>query len=238
MSLGLSQAEVTSASYHTLRGMVAHRLMSELFGQPNWMNLTELSPRAFQNKVLDLAGQVECEITRSFLSSHPQEAEWLAGCYRILLKCLLRDWRISSVLVMEPQLPTILLPDGSELRCGVPDMMGDSQTFNGLVNVEMKTGLKRVRRHAGKLARYNGGASLFVEDHCLRRPFRGTIWISFSSMKIEKKSGRHLPSSKPELTYYFEPFNPQRINDLLGPRFGFNFKQAEGLPHHYNPQFV
>lgn len=225
-------------SYSTMRGWAVHRLLPELFGHPNWMDLTTLKPRAFQNRILELGNKVDCEVTKTFLAEHPEDAAWLAGCYRILLKCLVRDWRIHNVLVMEPQLPTILLPDGSEIRCGVPDMLGDSLAFNGLVNIEMKTGLKRVKRAAAKLARYNSGAEIFAQDNGLNRPFRGTIWISFSSSKLEKKSGRHQPSTKPELTYFFEPFDEQRISKMLANKFGTDARQVANLPRHYTPQFA
>lgn len=238
MSHGLSNAEVPSAPYAMVRGWAIHRLLPELLGQPDWVDLTNLTPKAFQNRIMEIAGHIDCEITQSFLYGNPEAAAWVTGCYRILLKCLVRDWRINEVLVVEPQLPTIVLPNGQEIRCGVPDMMGLSETFNGLVNIEMKTGYRRVRRNNAKLARYNGGANIFAEDRGIIAPVRGTIWITFASTKLDARYGRHLPSNKPEMSYHFERYDPTRVNTFLQRKFGVVEQEMSILPRHYVPKFA
>lgn len=238
MSHGLIHAEVANAPYAMARGWAIHRLLPELLGQPDWVDLTNLTPRAFQNRIMEIAGHIDCEITQSFLSGNPEAAAWVAGCYRILLKCLVRDWRIHEVLVVEPQLPTILLPNGREIRCGMPDMMGLSDAFNGLVNIEMKTGYKRVKRDTAKLARYNGGAHIFAEDRGITSPVRGTIWITFASTKLNARNGHYTPSLKPEMTYHFERFDSNRIDTFLQRKFGVGGTEMAVLPRHYQNRFA
>ena len=224
---------VEDMPYVMLRGWALQCLMNDILSRPDWVDLPKLNPKAFQNKLLEHAMKVECDITPTFIALNPQVVKWLSGCFRILFKCLLHDWRMEKVLLLEPQLPTILLPDGREIRCGTPDIVGDSQAFDGIINVELKSGFKRTGKDNGKLARYNSGTSLFTRDNGINRPFRGTIWVSFASTRQNVKSSKYTWSVNPRMSYVFEPYNVQRISHSLQKKFGVDLETVQSLPRHY-----
>jgi hypothetical protein len=233
----IAEPSACPLAYETIRGQAIHSLLPELLGNPRWIDLTEMDGRRFLTTVLELGNSVDCEITRSFFEMYPQDATWVCDCYRILLKCLRHDWRIQNLLTVEPILPTIQIPDGRELRCGVPDLQGLSQTFNGLITIEMKSGRHRVRRNSGKLARYNAGSHIRREDLLQGMPFRGTVWISFSTLQLIKGDARWEPYHEPAVFFTYEPFNADKINTHLVGHFGCTLNEVKQLPRHYAPPF-
>lgn len=227
------ELSLEDSSYTTLRGWALHRLMPEIIGQPGWVDLRRLSPKSFTALMQDIALRVDCDITPQFAAENPQAMSWIAACYRILFKCLLDDWGMEDVLLVEAELPTISLPDGYELRCGIPDIFGVSEAYQGAVTVELKSGLRRTKKHGSKLARYNGGAQLLVKDLCLDVPYKGTIWTSFSSTKQDKSSGRYYWSAQPVISPEFVPYDEDDVNAILQRKYGVNVGTMFGLPRRY-----
>lgn len=227
------QLSLQNSPYTELRGWALHRLMPEILGQPGWVDLRRLRPKTFAAMMFDTALRVECDITPQFAVENPQAISWIAGCYRILFKCLMDDWGMDEVLLVEAELPTISLPDGRELRCGMPDILGISGTYEGAISVELKSGLKRTKKEGAKLARYNSGAALLVEDLRLNVPYKGTVWTSFSSTKRDMKSGRYCWSARPSIYPEFVPYDETSVNNVLQRKYDVDVALIATLPRRY-----
>ncbi len=222
----------TDMGYFTWRGIALHQLLAEMFTAEDWQVLAQLKPKSMEALLLGLGTQTTCQTTQDYLREHREQMGWLAGCARMLLKCL-RDWQVQAELVVEPILPVLHLPDGRTLRCGQPDFHAVANAFGGRVNIELKSGWRRIRKHTAKLARYNGGTHVLLQEQQALEPFIGTIWLSFSDCLVEAKTGRLVPRSWPVLNYHFEPFCPTEINRVLAPRFGVVVDDLHALPRSY-----
>ena len=229
-----NDVSLVTSPYSTLRGYALHRLMPEVVGKPGWVDLRKLRPKTFTAMLFDIALCLDCDITPQFLLQNPEAMSWIAKSYRILFKCLLDDWRMTNVLLVEAELPTISLPDGREIRCGVPDMFGVSEAYEGAISVELKSGFRRTKTCGAKLARYNSGAKLLTDDLGLAVPFRGTIWASFASTKQDAYSNRYLWAKTPVITHDFIPYRVERIDEVLQRKYGVDTSKMAGLPRHYS----
>jgi hypothetical protein len=90
-----------------------------------------------------------------------------------------------------------------------------------------------VRKQAAKLARYNGGTQVMLQEQGAPEPFMGTIWLSFSDCMLDPRTRQQVPRGWPVLNYYFEPFDTTHINRLLQPRFGVTVSDLPSLPRSY-----
>ncbi len=223
-------------AFYTARGEAIHQLLALLLDGTPWPSLKQLKPKPMQALLQNLAIQKGADASLRFLRAHPDQWPWFVGCARTLLKCF-DDWDMSPLILVEPTLPTLALPHGGALCFGCPDFHGYSAALGGRVSIEFKTGWHRVRRQSAKLARYNGGTRLFVQDEKgFTEPFKGTIWLSLSDCLIDPRTGKHLARPWPVLNYHFEPYCPERITRILSPRFGVGANDLARLPRleHYD----
>lgn len=218
--------------FYAWRGVALHQLLATLLSNDDWQILAQLKPKSLEAMLVGIGYTQPCETTQAFLATHPDQVKWLLGCTRVLFKCF-RDWQMQGPLTVEPTLPIMALPNGGTLRCGQPDFHGIAAAFGGRVNIEMKSGWRRIRKQAGKLARYNGGTQVLLQEQGVVEPFMGTIWLSFSDCLIEPRTGRQVPRAWPVLNYHFEPFDYGHINRLLQPRFGVTACELISLPRSY-----
>ena len=220
--------------YVMLRGWALQGLCTIIFNRPDWKELLNLPRKDLEVRLLEYACAIPCDITLPFLTENPQALAWITSCLGILLRRLVYDWQMQDIIA-EPQLPNVVLPDGREIRCGEPDITGYSLAMEGLINIEIKSGYKKMGKDNGKLARYNGGTHIFAQDKGFDRPFRGTLWVSFTSTRLNRSNGLRSWSVQPVFSCVFEKYDSDRISTQLMRKFGVDVETFGALPRHYNP---
>lgn len=214
-------------AFYQLRGYTFHTIVDSLLNHLSYQKIRMMKTQNLQKMLIRFGQNHADEDIRKFFNEYRHHSQWLAGACKQLCK-ILADINANHVDT-EFQLPAFQLSNGYELRCGVPDLVFTFQNRNatGVGVLELKTGIKPIKKNSAKITRYLAGLWSVLDKQGRAHELQELYWLSFSTFKIDKRTGIVGPSDGPSVRLRRVPFDTEILNESLFLRYGITLQDLK-----------